>query len=69
MMSDNRDNIAYRVNQLEDAVETMAHAAERQTEFNTRVEVFMAKVQTWGYVAIVVYGTGQAALIAATLGR
>ena len=68
-MTERSDNISYRVNQLEEAVETMAHAAEKQTEFNTRVEIFMARVQTWGYVSLLVYGTGQAALVAAVLGR
>jgi hypothetical protein len=56
--------LAWRVLQLERAVETMADAAERQQEFNVRVERFMAKAQTWGAVALLTYGLGQAALIA-----
>jgi hypothetical protein len=58
------DVLGWRVLQLERAVETMAEAAERQQQFNLRVERFMAKAQTWGAVALLVYGAGQAALVA-----
>jgi hypothetical protein len=60
-MSDgDHDLTLYRIDQLEKAVATMAHAAHAQIEFNTTVEKFMASVRTWGAVAMIVYSTAQA---------
>jgi hypothetical protein len=57
----------YRVTQLEQAVETMAHAAGAQAEFNTRVESFMASAKTWGKVGLLVYGAGQSLMVGVIL--
>lgn len=57
----------YRVTQLEEAVATMAVAAGKQAEFNTRVEAFMASAKTWGRVGLIVYGTGQSLLVGVIL--
>jgi uncharacterized protein YjfI (DUF2170 family) len=59
--------LAYRVDQLERAVETMADAAERQGAFNGRVESFMVSVRTWGRVGLLVYGTGQSLVVGVLL--
>lgn len=57
----------YRIEQLERAVETMAQAANKQAEFNMRVESFMASVRAWGRVGLIVYGTGQSILVGVLL--
>lgn len=57
----------YRIEQLERAVETMAQAAGKQAEFNTRVEAFMASARAWGRMGLVVYGTGQSILVGVIL--
>lgn len=57
----------YRIEQLERAVETMAAAALKQAEFNTRVESFMASVRVWGRVGLIVYGTGQSLIVGVIL--
>lgn len=57
----------YRIEQLERAVETMAKAAGKQAEFNTRVEAFMASVRAWGRVGLIVYGTGQSVMVGVIL--
>jgi len=56
-------HVRWRVDQLEKVVETMAVAAASQQEFNLRVERFMASAKTWGIVALMLYGLGQAALV------
>lgn len=66
-MSDARDLTDYRIEQLERAVETMALAADKQSEFNTRVESFMASVRAWGRVGLLVYGTGQCLVVGVLL--
>ena len=57
----------YRIEQLERAVETMAQAANKQAEFNMRVESFMSSVRVWGRVGLIVYGTGQSILVGVLL--
>lgn len=57
----------YRIERLEKAVETMALAAGKQAEFNTRVESFMASARTWGSVGLIVYGAGQSILVGVIL--
>jgi len=57
----------YRIEQLERAVETMAQAANKQAEFNMRVESFMSSVRAWGRVGLIVYGTGQSILVGVLL--
>jgi len=57
----------YRLTQLEKAVETMARAAGKQAEFNTRVESFMSSAKTWGRVGLLVYGTGQTLMVGVIL--
>lgn len=57
----------YRLTQLEKAVETMARAASKQADFNTRVESFMASAKTWGRVGLIVYGTGQSLMVGVIL--
>ena len=49
---------------IENAVKTLADAAEQQEAFNERVIEFMAAMKVWGVVALILYGTGQALLIA-----
>lgn len=61
------DLTEYRLEQLERAVETMAQAAGKQAEFNTRVEAFMASARTWGTVGLIVYGAGQSILVGVIL--
>lgn len=61
---DSPEVIAWRVGELEQAVKTMASAAARQQEFNIRVERFMSSARTWGKVALLLNGIGQAALVA-----
>lgn len=69
MTAPGRDDrlVTYRLTQLEKAVETMAVAAGKQTEFNTRVESFMASAKTWGKVGLLVYGTGQSLMVGVIL--
>ena len=66
-MTDTDGLTVYRVTQLEQAVETMAHAADAQAAFNTRVESFMASAKTWGKVGLLVYGAGQSLMIGVIL--
>lgn len=58
-----QDVIEWRVTQLEQAVTTMARAANQQQDFNVRVERFMVAARVWGMVALLLYGLGQAALV------
>jgi len=53
------DLTLYRLEQLDKAVETMAHAAAEQQEFNTTVERFMERITTWGRVLFYVYTISQ----------
>lgn len=57
----------YRIEQLERAVDTMAQAANKQAEFNMRVESFMTSARVWGRVGLIVYGTGQSILVGVIL--
>ncbi len=54
------DLTLYRLDQVENAVATMATAAKAQTDFNSRVEAFMEAVKTWGRIGMILYGTTQA---------
>lgn len=54
------DLTLYRLDQVENAVATVARAAEAQSDFNTRVERFMEAVKTWGRIGLLLYGTTQA---------
>lgn len=53
-----------RLTSNESAIATLASAAEKQQVFNDRVLEFMSAMKTWGVVALMVYGIGQAVLIA-----
>ena len=53
-----------RLSGIENAVKTLADAAEQQERFNDRVIEFMAAMRVWGVIALLLYGTGQALLIA-----
>lgn len=53
-----------RLSGIENAVKTLADAAEQQERFNDRVIEFMAAMRAWGILALLLYGTGQALLIA-----
>lgn len=53
-----------RLSGIERAVDTLAQAAEKQENFNDRVLEFMSAVKTWGVLALLIYGLGQATLIA-----
>lgn len=53
-----------RMSRAEQAISTLADAAERQQEFNDTMIRFMASARTLGFVALLVYTLGQALLIA-----
>jgi hypothetical protein len=53
-----------RLSGIENAVQTLADAAEQQERFNERVVEFMAAMKAWGVIALLLYGTGQALMIA-----
>lgn len=52
-----------RMSRAEEAIETLAAAAEKQQEFNESMIRFMASVRMLGFLALLVYSLGQALLI------
>lgn len=69
MSSDPADSIQWqidhegRLGRAEEAIATLARAADRQQDFNQQVVGFMSSVRTWGTVALMIYAVGQALLI------
>lgn len=53
-----------RMSRAEQAISTLADAAERQQEFNESMVRFMASARMLGFVGLLVYALGQALLIA-----
>lgn len=53
-----------RMSKAEEAIDTLAAAAEKQQEFNEQVVKFMASARTLGFLGLLVYSLGQALLIA-----
>lgn len=53
-----------RMSKAEEAIDTLAVAAEKQQEFNETMIRFMASARMLGFVGLLVYTLGQALLIA-----
>lgn len=67
MVAPSHDSFDYRLRVVEDATTTLAKAAERQSAFNLRVELFMEAAKTWGKVGLIVLGAGQTLLVGVLL--
>lgn len=61
----NDELIQYQIGVTMDAIAELRTANEKQVEFNSEVVIFMAKAATWGRGAMILWGIGQAVLVAA----
>jgi hypothetical protein len=57
--------VQYQIDVLTSAIRELRTANERQGEFNHEVVEFMASAATWGRAGLMMWGVGQAVLVAA----